>query len=47
MELPTNPSYRVHIEPAAFNDFQRHQYRLTSRDSSDYIYLESKAEDIK
>jgi hypothetical protein len=47
MELPTNPSYRAHIEPAAFNDFQRHQYRLTSRDSSDYIYLERKAEDIK
>ena len=37
----------ISVADAAFDDFQRHQYRPTSRDSSDYIYLERKTKDVK
>jgi len=38
---------RLEFPSSAFDDFQRHQYRPTSRDSSDYIYLERKTKDVK
>jgi hypothetical protein len=43
----SNGTKSLKFTSSAFDDFQRYQYRPTSGDSSDYIYLERKAEDIK